>query len=34
LQVLGSGQKILYNVDFDGMKKLLDPKFAKLIKLG
>ena len=34
LQVLGSGQKILYNVDFNGLKKLLDPKFAKLIKLG
>lgn len=35
LQVLGSGAKVLYNVAFDdGLKKLLDPKFAKLIKLG
>lgn len=34
LQVLGSGAKVLYNVDFGEVKKLLDPKFAKLIKLG
>ncbi len=34
LQVLGSGEKLLYNVDFNGMKKLLDPKFAKLIKVS
>ena len=34
LQVLGSGEKVLYNVDFNGVKKLLDPKFAKLIKLN
>jgi len=32
LQVLGAGEKVLYNVDFNGNKKLLDPKFAKLIK--
>lgn len=32
LQLLGSGEKVLYNIDFNGMKKLLDPKFAKLIK--
>lgn len=31
-QVLGSGEKVLYNVDFGATKKLLDPKFAKLIK--
>jgi DNA helicase II / ATP-dependent DNA helicase PcrA len=31
-QVLGSGQKVLYNVDFDTLsgKKLLDPRYAKL----
>ncbi len=34
LQVLGSGEKLLYNVDFNGLKKLLDPKFAKLIKIS
>ncbi len=33
LQVMGSGEKILYNIDFEGRKKLLDPRFAKLIKL-
>lgn len=32
-QVLGSGNKVLYNIDFNGTKKLLDPKFAKLIKM-
>jgi DNA helicase-2/ATP-dependent DNA helicase PcrA len=32
LQVLGSGEKILYNIDFGDKKKLLDPKYAKLIK--
>ena len=34
LQVLGSGSKALYNVDFGHTKKLLDPKFAKLIKIS
>ena len=34
LQVLGGGEKLLYNVDFNGLKKLLDPKFAKLIKVS
>lgn len=34
LQVLGSGEKVLYNIEFGGVKKLLDPKFAKLIKLN
>lgn len=34
LQVLGSGTKALYNVDFGHTKKLLDPKFAKLIKVS
>lgn len=35
LQALGSGEKALYNIEFPelGLKKLLDPKFAKLIKL-
>jgi DNA helicase-2/ATP-dependent DNA helicase PcrA len=35
-QVLGSGEKVLYNIKFDELegKKLLDPKFAKLIKVG
>lgn len=35
-QVLGSGNKVLYNIDFEeqGIKKLLDPKFAKLIKVN
>lgn len=34
-QVLGSGNKILYNIDFYDLdaKKLLDPKFAKLVKV-
>jgi DNA helicase II / ATP-dependent DNA helicase PcrA len=32
LQVLGSGEKVLYNIDFGETKKLLDPKYAKLIK--
>jgi DNA helicase-2/ATP-dependent DNA helicase PcrA len=32
VQVLGSGEKVLYNIDFGEMKKLLDPKYAKLIK--
>ncbi|XVJ51972.1 MAG: UvrD-helicase domain-containing protein [Vampirovibrio sp.] len=32
VQVLGSGHKLLYNVDFDRLsgKKLLDPRYAKL----
>jgi hypothetical protein len=34
LQVLGGGEKILYNIDFAGTKKLLDPNFAKLIKIS
>jgi DNA helicase II / ATP-dependent DNA helicase PcrA len=34
LQVLGSGAKALYNIDFGHTKKLLDPKFAKLIKIS
>ncbi len=34
LQVLGSGASVLYNVNFNGTKKLLDPKFAKLIKIS
>ena len=36
LQVLGSGEKILYNIEFTEaqQKKLLDPKFAKLIKVS
>jgi DNA helicase II / ATP-dependent DNA helicase PcrA len=31
-QVLGNGQKVLYNVDFDRLsgKKLLDPRYARL----
>lgn len=35
LQILGSGEKILYNIEFKeaNQKKLLDPKFAKLIKV-
>ena len=33
-QVLGAGEKVLYNIDFSGTKKLLDPKFAKLIKVS
>lgn len=35
LQVLGAGAKALVNIEFSetGTKKLLDPKFAKLIKL-
>lgn len=35
-QILGSGEKILYNIEFteNGQKKLLDPKFAKLIKIN
>jgi DNA helicase II / ATP-dependent DNA helicase PcrA len=35
LQVLGQGEKILYNIEFKnlGLKKLLDPKYAKLIKI-
>lgn len=34
-QIMGSGQKVLYSVKFPdiGNTKLLDPKFAKLIKL-
>lgn len=33
VQILGSGEKVLYNIEFEGFgKKLLDPKFAKLIK--
>lgn len=33
LQIMGSGEKVLYNIDFEGRKKLLDPRFAKLIKI-
>jgi len=33
-QVLGSGEKLLYNIEFTGIKKLIDPKFAKLIKIS
>lgn len=35
LQVLGSGEKILYNIEFKSLstKKLLDPKYAKLVKI-
>ena len=34
-QVLGSAEKVLYNIEFnEGQKKLLDPKFAKLIKVS
>lgn len=33
-QVLGSGEKVLYNIDFGTAKKLLDPKYAKLIKVS
>jgi DNA helicase-2/ATP-dependent DNA helicase PcrA len=31
-QVLGSGNKVLYNVEFERLsgKKLLDPRYAKL----
>ncbi len=34
-QIIGEGQKKIYSVQFDNIagKKLLDPKFAKLIKL-
>ncbi len=33
-QILGEGSKLLVNIDFEGQgKKLLDPKYAKLIKL-
>jgi DNA helicase-2/ATP-dependent DNA helicase PcrA len=33
-QVLGSAEKVLYNIEFtEGQKKLLDPNFAKLIKI-
>lgn len=32
IQVLGSGEKVLYNIEFAENKKLLDPKYAKLIK--
>jgi DNA helicase-2/ATP-dependent DNA helicase PcrA len=33
VQVIGSGSKVLYNVQFDGIevKKLIDPKFAQLV---
>jgi DNA helicase-2/ATP-dependent DNA helicase PcrA len=36
LQALGAGAKVLYNVEFPeiGAKKLLDPKFAKLVKIS
>lgn len=35
VQVIGNGDKELYNIEFEGEgKKLLDPKFAKLIKLS
>lgn len=34
LQVLGAGSSVMYNINFAGTKKLLDPKFAKLIKLS
>ncbi len=35
-QVLGSGNKALYNIEFAeaGLTKLLDPKFAKLVKIS
>ncbi len=33
-QVIGEKDKELYNIEFDGAnKRLLDPRFAKLIKL-
>ena len=35
MQVIGEGDKELYNVEFDQVgKRLLDPAFAKLIKLS
>lgn len=35
VQVIGEGEKQLYSVEFPGEgKRLLDPKFAKLIKLA
>lgn len=35
VQVIGEKDKELYNIEFEGMgKKLLDPRFAKLIKLS
>lgn len=33
IQVLGSGNKEIYNVKFSDRNRVLDPKFAKLIKL-
>ncbi len=34
VQVIGEGNKELYNVQFETSKRLLDPTFAKLIKLN
>lgn len=33
-QVIGDGEKEMYNVAFEDRNRLLDPKFAKLIKLS
>ena len=33
LQVIGQGEKELYNIKFSDRPRVLDPKFAKLIKL-
>lgn len=34
IQVIGEGEKEMYNVAFEDRNRLLDPKFAKLIKLS
>lgn len=34
VQVIGEKDKELYNVEFGSEKRLLDPRFAKLIKLS
>lgn len=33
IKVLGTGDKELYNVKFSDKNRVLDPRFAKLIKL-
>lgn len=34
LGLIGSGEKFLYQIDFAGEKKIIDPNFAKLIKIS
>jgi hypothetical protein len=33
-EVIGNGEKEIYNVAFEDRNRVLDPKFAKLIKLS